>query len=244
MGKFEVGHKYPCKDYKRLHRIYHHMKRRCTNEDCPRYKDYGGRGITVCDEWLEDYDNFIEWALNNGYEDNLTIDRIDNDGNYEPSNCRWITREAQSRNKRTNVMVAYKGETKCLKEWCDILDLPYDATNNRIVALGWDVEKAFTEPLFDNEKSLARAAKMHGISPHAVQDRVHKLGWDLETALNTPVGSVDKSTKEYKEAHFGYATCAVCGKRFLKQNSRMKYCDRECTKASQRVWYKRKLQTA
>ena len=238
MGKFEVRHKYPCKDYERLHRIYHQIKRRCYNTRTQRYKDYGGRGITMCDEWLENYDNFIDWALSNGYDETLTIDRIDNDGNYEPSNCRWITKKAQNRNKRTNVMVEYNGEMKCLRDWCDELNLPYDATHNRITK-GWDVERAFTEPLFDAENSVARIAREHGIHPETLRDRLGKLGWDLESALSTPVGSVDKSTKEYKEAHFGYASCAVCGKRFLRQNGRMIYCGKECHAESKHAWFKR-----
>ena len=76
------------------------MKQRCTNPKLPRYKDYGLRGITVCREWLEDFNNFYLWAMQNGYDDNLTIDRINNDGNYEPSNCRWITKEAQAKKQK------------------------------------------------------------------------------------------------------------------------------------------------
>lgn len=104
-GDKTVGNKKP----ERLYRIYHGMKNRCLHEYCDSYYRYGGRGITICDEWLQKngkgFKAFKEWALANGYNDNLTIDRIDTYGNYEPSNCRWITTHEQSRNTRANVWV-------------------------------------------------------------------------------------------------------------------------------------------
>lgn len=84
----------------RLYRIYNNMKNRCLNKDFHNYERYGGRGILICDEWLEDFKNFSEWALNNGYKENLTIDRINNDGNYCPENCRWVDLHIQSTNQR------------------------------------------------------------------------------------------------------------------------------------------------
>lgn len=103
---------------KRIVRIYAGMKQRCYNQNSKAYKDYGGRGIKICDEWLENGGcrRFYEWAIVNGYREDLTIDRIDNNGNYEPSNCRWADWETQGNNKRTSVRVLYEGREITVKE--------------------------------------------------------------------------------------------------------------------------------
>ena len=115
----------------RLYNIWQGMKRRCYNPNDTRYMSYGGRGITVCDEWKDDYMAFFEWAMSNGYSDELTIDRMDVNGNYEPSNCRWATIEQQNNNRRTNIDITIGNTTKSLKEWCDIFQLSYRTINAR-----------------------------------------------------------------------------------------------------------------
>lgn len=125
----------------RLYTIWQAMKDRCYNINFKRYKDYGGRGIKVCDEWLNDFQAFYDWAMTNGYGDTLTIDRSDNNGNYDPNNCRFITLKQQNRNRRSNVNVTINGTTKCLMEWCEILGVKYPTALYRIHH-NWGVERA------------------------------------------------------------------------------------------------------
>lgn len=119
-----------------LYRRYYHMKARCYNPNCKAYKNYGGRGIRICDEWLEDFMNFYNWAIENGYQDDLTIDRIDNNGNYEPSNCRWITDYEQRFNKRNNKLLTIERETKTITEWAKLYNLNIHTIYSRI-RYGW-----------------------------------------------------------------------------------------------------------
>lgn len=130
----------------RLYSIWQSMKRRCYSKTDPHYKMWGARGIKICDEWINDFKSFEKWAMENGYSDNLSIDRIDNDGNYEPYNCRWSTNKEQSNNRRSNVLVTYKGETRTMTEWCELKNLNYDMFRERIVVLGWSAEKAIETP--------------------------------------------------------------------------------------------------
>ena len=126
----------------RLYNIYKGMKARCYNKNNHKYKNYGGRGITVCKEWLNDFTTFYDWSMSHGYDDTLTIDRIDVNGNYEPDNCRWITNDEQQRNKTTNRLITIDNETHCLKEWCDILGLRYGTVVQRLNVYKWTIGEA------------------------------------------------------------------------------------------------------
>lgn len=133
----------------RLSRIFKNMKQRCYNPNNPRYNFYGGLGIKVCDEWMDKKNGFIDfynWAMNNGYQDDLTIDRIDVNGNYEPSNCRWITNQAQQFNKHVNHYITYNNKTQTLTEWALELGINRKALSTRL-SRGWSVERAFTTPI-------------------------------------------------------------------------------------------------
>lgn len=132
--------------YHRLHRIWDKMKYRCYNPKCPRYSDYGGRGIIICDTWKNNFKAFYDWAVLNGYKENLTIDRINVNGNYEPSNCRWVSQKVQSRNTRKNHYITYKGQTYCLSDWANKYNILPDTLWMRIKR-GWTIEKALTKPI-------------------------------------------------------------------------------------------------
>ena len=109
----------------RLYHVWQGMKARCLNERGKSYHNYGGRGIKVCDEWLNDFQAFYDWAMANGYRDDLSIDRIDVNGNYEPNNCRWATRDEQNNNKRGNRVVTVNNETRTIGEWANIIGINY-----------------------------------------------------------------------------------------------------------------------
>lgn len=126
----------------RLYNIWLDMKQRCYNPNAKAYKNYGERGIEVCNEWKNDFAIFYNWAMDNGYDEILEIDRINNDQNYSPDNCRWITHQEQQLNKRSNRLVEYNGEVKPLKIWTDELNLDYHRVNVRLLN-GWNVEDAF-----------------------------------------------------------------------------------------------------
>lgn len=121
----------PGSRYYILYRKYSGMKQRCYNVNHNSYKNYGGRGIEICDEWIGSYQKFKEWALENGYKKGLTIDRIDNDGNYEPGNCRWVDIEVQANNKRSNLNIEIDGEVKTLAEWCKLYKTDYFLARGR-----------------------------------------------------------------------------------------------------------------
>lgn len=133
------------KRYSRLYRIWCSIKRRTCVKTDSGYSKYGGRGIGICDEWKQSFESFSEWSLLNGYSDDLTIDRIDNEKGYSPENCRWTTEDVQSRNKRNNVWITYRGETHVLSDWAKLTGLSFTTIRHRLDS-GWTVERALTEP--------------------------------------------------------------------------------------------------
>lgn len=125
----------------RLYKIFHKMKERCYyDKNSKYYQD----GIIVCDEWKNSYETFKEWALSHGYNDRLTLDRIDNTKNYCPENCRWATKKEQQNNKRNNIRLTFKGEELTLSQWADRLGWSYSSLANRYKR-GWSVERMLTE---------------------------------------------------------------------------------------------------
>ena len=142
----------------RIHASYRAMKARCYDHNYHSFNDYGGRGIAVCSEWLnpekvsigkyihnqsKGYLAFKEWALNNGYREGLTLDRIDCNGNYEPSNCRWVSMAVQNSNKRCNRYITYKGKKMTLKQWAKELGINYQTLHSRLNKYHWSIDRAF-----------------------------------------------------------------------------------------------------
>ena len=139
----------------RLFKIWSGMHERCNREKHPHFKSYGGKGISVCDNW-RNFETFKEWALSSGYEESLTIDRIDNNKGYEPDNCRWATQKEQARNKSNNHLVSFNGITKTISEWAEVFGVNKTTLRYRLEA-GWDIEKAFYTPIRPRTKKYKQS---------------------------------------------------------------------------------------
>jgi len=126
----------------KLYRVYYAMRQRCNNpKDC-NYHKYGGRGITLCEEWANSYDAFMQWALDNGYKEGLQVDRVNNNEGYSPNNCRWVTPKVNGNNTRRTIMVTYMGETRPLTEWAEIRGIKIGTLRSRLQELKLPVEEA------------------------------------------------------------------------------------------------------
>lgn len=125
--------------------IWNEMRQRCKNKNNERYNDYGGRGIKVCEEWDNDFMVFYT-DMGERPSKKHSIERIDNNKGYSKENCKWATKKEQANNRRTNLIIEYKGESRTLTQWCDILNLDYNLMKNRIKRDGWTIEEAFTIP--------------------------------------------------------------------------------------------------
>lgn len=172
----------------RIHRIYKSMKARCYgSKKCPYFKNYGGRGIKVCDEWLNNELSFIEWAFSHGYTDELTIDRIDVNGDYTPENCRWATCKEQNNNRRTNHYIEIDGVKRTIKEWGTVVGISSEVISYRLHH-GWDEKEAiFTPVMTFSEASFKGRAKVkaRGLKEDYLLDylREHKEGINKHEAL-------------------------------------------------------------
>ena len=128
----------------KLYRVWATMRGRCRSQSYSGFRHYGGRGISVCTEWEDNFQSFYDWAISAGYREGLSIDRIDTNGNYEPQNCRWVSKTTQANNKRTNVKIEYNGEVHTVAEWASIFGLNYITLWMRLKR-GWDFEKAISK---------------------------------------------------------------------------------------------------
>ena len=181
----------------RLYRIWSHMKARCLDPNNVAFNYYGGRGISVCDSWKNSFTEFSNWAKSNGYSSDLTIDRIDVNGNYEPSNCRWASRKEQNRNTRKNIMLTFRGETMCMEDLANKYGITHVKLKWRLEH-GWSLEDALLKKTGEkrgNRKYITfkgltlpfcKMAEHFGISPSTLAVRLRR-GWTLEKALLTQV---------------------------------------------------------
>lgn len=138
----------------KLYRVWDGIIQRCYNPYAKNYRNYGGRGIRMLEEWRRDFSAFEEFCLANGWKPGLQVDRIDNDDGYYPGNIRFVTSADNLWNKRSNNLITYKGETRCLTDWSKILGIA-DSTLQRRLSSGWRVEDAFTKPI-QRHKKMAR----------------------------------------------------------------------------------------
>lgn len=129
-----------------INRAYTNMKTRCYNPNYYLFKHYGGKGITICDEWIgkDGFENFYKWSMQNGYKPSLSIDRIDNSKGYSPDNCRWVTMKEQQNNRTNNRLITANGETHTMAEWAEISGIPYITIQRRIYS-GWEENIAVTK---------------------------------------------------------------------------------------------------
>lgn len=129
-----------------IHNTWNAMKGRCYNKKNEKYKNYGARGIIVCDEWKDNFQAFYDWAITSGWQEGLTIDRENNDGHYEPSNCRWANDDIQANNKTTNLFITFNGETKTATQWAKTYNIPSYTIAWRFKR-GWPIEKVFLKKI-------------------------------------------------------------------------------------------------
>lgn len=164
---------------KRLRTTLANMKGRCYYPKTNGYKYYGGKGVIICEEWLNDKEAFYEWGINNGYADNLTIDRIDVNGNYEPSNCRWATLKVQANNRTNNVFLEYNGEIKTAYQWSQETGISTGALKNRFEK-GKDMLDDYSSLSVEIEgkiKTLQELSDESGVPYSRVARRYHD-GWN------------------------------------------------------------------
>lgn len=191
----------------RLYRIWSHMIRRCYKQKSNDYKNYGARGIIICDDWKNSFLNFYDWSMCNGYNDTLSIDRIDVNGNYEPDNCRWVDLTVQNNNKRTNHIITVNGYTDTIANCCRKFNVSIDVILDRL-KLGWSVEKAFNCQLkkkynlltYKNEThSIKEWSKLSNIPYHTLLYRI-KQNWDIHDIFEIPY-QYDRIKIQYKDSY-------------------------------------------
>ncbi len=194
--------------YSPLYSVWSGMVQRCHNAKSESYKNYGGRGIFVCNEWREDFALFHEWANANGYKNSLQIDRIDNNNGYEAKNCRFVTPKENSNNRRNNRIICFNGESKTITQWAELHEMNVSVVKERFYQLNWDFRKALTTPVRDENghmtrlviltlngvsKPISHWSKILNIGAETIRRRIFNYGWSHEKALTTGIRKYTKN---------------------------------------------------
>lgn len=179
----------------KLHNTWTGMNNRCRHD-----KQYAGRGIKVCEEWSS-YEKFARWARENGFRNDLTIERIDVNGDYCPENCKWIPIEKQARNRTTTKWVEFQGRRMSLAEAAEIVGLPYKQVHFRLKH-GWSLERALSTPVRNGRTALRIKCDELGLDYKMVYQRIHTYGWTEEEALSIPIAGKGANGLTYKRPEF------------------------------------------
>lgn len=220
----------------RLYRIYHNILARCYNQKNISFERYGKRGIIVCEDWKKDFSNFYNWAMDNGYNDKLTIDRINNNGNYEPSNCRWATNKQQANNRCTSTSIFYDNKYFTISELATTYNLNEKCLRKRINNK-WSIKKAISTPSMDyankqyfafgESHNLREWAKIKNINIGTLKSRIYR-GWNIESALSitSEDGKKNTSLKKFitynNETHCLSEWAKICKIPITKISKRLK----------------------
>jgi DNA-binding CsgD family transcriptional regulator len=193
----------------KLYHVWQSMKDRCNNPNSKSFKDYGQKGIMVCGEWLDDFINFYNWSVSNGYSEGLSIDRINNEGNYDPYNCRWATSIVQNNNKSSNRHIFYNGEIHSIAEWERLLGFKKNTLYARLITCEMPINEAFS---YKRKYESRDRLRLNDIDITALKDRELKvikmrndgvsfakigaaLGFSKTTAMSIVYGLLKKEGK-------------------------------------------------
>lgn len=175
----------------KFYQVWNGIKQRCYNPNNKSYDNYGGRGIKVCDEWCNDFQAFYNWSMDNGYQDGLQIDRIDNNKGYSPDNCRWVNRYTNNNNRRNNILFTYNGVTQSLMAWCRHFNISYKTCMTRYYR-GHTIEEClYLSTLSDHRQTKTR----YNAILYLYKDKIYSVS-SLSRELNIPRWKLRRDIKK------------------------------------------------
>lgn len=204
----------------RSYNAWCYMRTRCLNPNREDWHLYGGRGVTICPEWLESYANFLRDM--GECPEGKTLDRVDPNGNYEPSNCRWATSQEQAESKRTNVWIAYEGQRLTVSQWARQTGLPYQVLADRIRHWGSDLHRVFTTPYVGLNNPVETKCQQCGKDLVTYRSNKRFCGDLCRANFNAKATYVPRRPKTTER------NCAICGTTFAANREWQKYCSKVC----------------